>query len=468
MKKIFFLLFFLWSAIAGAECKKHIDPSKVIIFVDTNLASREIPTAEAGACARGERLIVIPKDYKNYDQLIIELRDADKDFMKCVNSKLLTSVCDLKAKKLNEIGEKLRGTILNYSALLTKELEQLKKTKAVVTSFIISGHDGGGNFGGEKGELNRDEIEKVFKNYPEVNKVESALLLGCYTGVKYEVKSWLSIFPNLHLVGGYDSTAPLSDKPAGLEYIQELLANEKKLVDTTDQKSLGKKLFNNIKSISELHAGIYIKTQCSVNTNANEFYYGSQTSEKGLEFLDSGECQKKEIIKEIRELEPRFKKYTSGEVEPPKDSTNGDLRKIYNRARKLEHCLVENKSSINLNAVFNLLFFNGIKDSFSDFYKDDLKKAEAILKDQSPLALKEVWVPTTENLKNKTRKQILDNIYKTYKLAATAGIPAKAATTLAWLGKIANQHFVSFQNPFSWHDHADKVEVPPDYSPLHF
>ncbi|RPJ73234.1 MAG: hypothetical protein EHM20_12580 [Alphaproteobacteria bacterium] len=69
MKKLFFILIVLASPLINAECNKKIDPKKVIIFIDTNTATPEIEKAEAGACARGERLVVIPKNHKEYHQL---------------------------------------------------------------------------------------------------------------------------------------------------------------------------------------------------------------------------------------------------------------------------------------------------------------------------------------------------------------------------------------------------------------
>lgn len=464
MRQIFFVFLILSSGVIHAECRKKIDPSKVIIFIDTNMAGKEIASAEAGACARGERLIVIPKDYKKHDELIIVYRKADQDLLKCYHNKLPSSICDAKTKKLQEAGVIMRDKILDYPSLLKTELQQLRKTKAVVKSVIISGHDGGGAFGGDKGEFDSDKIEKVFKEYPDVNKVESTLLLGCYTGVKHEVKIWRTLFPDLRLVGGYDASAPMSDKPEGLEYIQELLINEKKLLEKTDQKKLEKKLFSSIKSINSLNAGIYIKPQCVANSKVDAFYYGSQNKAKGLTEFLNGECQKPEVKKEIKEIMSRYRLYYSGELNPPSDTVNGEMRKIYNKSRKLEHCLQESNSVISLNSVFNLLFFNGVKESFAQFYKDDLKKIEKVLKDSKVIKLKDIWVPTAENLKNKSRKQILDNIYKIHGLSTTPGLPPAAAYALNWLGRVGNQHFVYFQNPFSWHDPADRVEVPAGYS----
>lgn len=616
MKNLFFILLVLSSPLISAECNRKIDPKKVIIFIDTNTATPEIEKAEAGACARGQRLVVIPKNHREYDQLFKASKQISQELMNCHANAPLSDHCMDLRKKENKIGEKiskLKENRLDYPALLKAELEALKKSKSSAVSFIISGHDGGGNFGGQKGNFSRYEIDKIFKDYPEENKVESALLLGCYTGVKFEVKHWKAAFPNLRLLGGYDSSAPLSERPAGLRYIQELLTNEKNLLGQTDHKKLEKKLYNSIKSINELRAGIYIKPTCVMGGTAEAFYYGSQSSNKGLEGLVVGECEKPEILQEIREMEPRFQMYYTGELEPPVDTANGELRKIYNKARKLEHCLTENNSSINLSPVFNLLFFNGIKESFADFYKDDLRKAEDILKDvnlddviknqekmikdiegqlaifksqneilsktpeiyveenkniyaedskkydqsltdpayasllekmpdlkqkefqvgfnfyrsppipltpeeqlkenelstlkmklnntkylidrattspgliiasnnsiikmyddsitkisaklsehkDNPSILKNVWVPTAENLKNKSRKEILGNIYKIYDLSITPGLPPKSAAALSWMGEVTNSHFANLQNPFSWHEYAEKVEAPP-------
>lgn len=466
MTKIFLIFLILWSSLIHAECRNKIDPSKVIIFIDTNMAGKEIASAEAGACARGEKLIVIPKDYEKHDEVIIAYRKADLDLLKCHHNKLPASVCDLKMKKLQELGVSMRDKILDYPSLLKNELQLLRKRKAVVKSFIISGHDGGGAFGGDKGEFGSEKIEKIFKQYPDVNKVESTLLLGCYTGVKHEVKIWQSLFPNLRLVGGYDASAPMSDKPEGLEYIQELLIDEKKLLEKTDKKKLEKKLFSSIKSINSLNAAIYIKPKCVADSKTGAFYYGSQNKELGLTEFLNGECKKSEVIKEMKEIESRFKLYYSGELNPPSDTVNGEMRKIYNKSRKLEHCLQESNSTVSLNAIFNLLFFNGVKESFSTFYKNDLKKVERVLTDSKIIKSYGVWVPTAENLKNKTRKEILHNIYKLHALSTNPEFSPAVGRALEWLGRVSNQHFVYFQNPFSWHDSGDKVERPANYTAL--
>lgn len=614
MKKLFFILLVLTSPLIKAECNRKIDPKQVIIFVDTNTSAPEIVKAEAGACARGQRLVIIPKNHKEYDLLFQSSKQIAQQLNNCRSKKSLNNNCSHLEKKENEISEKInnfRYASLNYSALLNDQLKELKKSNSSAVSFIISGHDGGGHFGGEKGRIGRDEIDKVFKDYPEVNKVKSALLLGCYTGVKFEVKQWASTFPDLHLLGGYDSTAPLSERPAGQQYVQELLLSENKLVEKSDQKKLEKKLFSSIKSLKELRAGIYIKPICSSKSDNEAFYYGSQNSDRGLEVLDFAECSKPEVIKDISEMTPLFEKYYSGELEPPADTTNGELRQIYNKTRRYEHCLDDNRSPITSSSVFNLLFYNGIKESFSDFYKDDLNKAEDILKNlnlddviknqekmlqdmeeqnnllksenekltnspelyieennkifdedskkydqllndpayasvleqmphlkkkftielrsyldfnyrtpeeelkakelsdlqekiaqlsykigaakafpaqvisqnnyminnyeyqisrisnklteykKNPSILQNIWVPTAQNLKNKSRKEIMINNHKIFDLASTPGFPPKINATLSWMGNVTNSHLVYLQNPFSWHEHTARVEAPP-------
>lgn len=470
MSRLIFFFLLLSPSLLRAECKKKIDPSKVILFVDTNWAGTEIATVEASACERGERLLVIPSDYKIHDQLVMDYRKADQIYGKCLKEssrkKIPYSACDAKEEARTKANDQMRSLNLDYRKLLRAELQKLKDSKSVVKSFIISGHDGGGLFGGDKGDFERDKVEEVFKDYPEVNKIESALLLGCYTGVRHEVKLWTSLFPELRLIGGYDASAPVSEKPEGLEYIKELLASEKTLLEKTDQKKLAKKINDHIKILNKISAGIYIKPYCVINSNVDAFYYGTDGKNKGLTEFLNGECKKPEVIKEIKDTEIQYKKYNTGELNPPSDTTNGELRKIYNKARRFEHCIDEGGYSISLNYVFNLLFFEGTKKSFSKLYKNDLDKADKIFKNQKNPSIKEVWVPTAENLNTKSRKEILDNIHKIHALASNKELPADLVNILSWMGSISNQHLVYFMNPFSWHAYTGKVEVPANYTPL--
>lgn len=612
MSKLILLLIFLLSTSAHAICKNKINPSKVIMFVDTNLSAQEIETAEKGACFRGERLVVIPKDHKEEDKYREALKLADIELMKCLDRKKIS--CLLLDQKSQDIEKKL-NKIRNrppFDELMKNELEELKKSKASLVSFIISGHDGGGMFSGEKGDLPRQTIGMILKDYPEVNKVQSAFLLGCYTGIKYEIANWKSIFPNLHLAGGYDASAPTSDKPFGHQYLLDLLTSEKALLQQADQKKLQAKLFGSVGSLKKLNSAVFIKSKCTMIDN-HGYYYGSHNMDAGLEQFDIADCESPKTKQALSSMLEKYNQYDSGELEPPSDTARGELRAMYNKARNSEHCLKEVSSPIpiGVNTVFNLLFFNGVKQSFASFYKSDLAKTEEILKvikpeeilknleelikkseeansklkkesellEKSPLlyseekqkiikennvklnslvegpamagllakvpglkekliapeiqyfdpptltnqetsqikaiyelkyqislqelelidlkysphkiqrlysqkisnyqylidqnknhsekikkdpsVIKNIWIPNATNLKNKSRKEILQNIHNIHGLLSIPGLPSKQEKALSWLSDVSSRHLERFtNNPFSWHELRNKVEAP--------
>lgn len=577
MKYLFVVLLFVVPLAVQAVCSNKIDPSKVIIFVDTNQSELEIATAEKSACARGEKFVSIPKDYP-----IVETKKPSS-FM---------------------------GMMIKSSMKLSTKaaLDDIRKSGGKLKSFIVSGHDGGGHFAGEKGRLTSQELLELMQEYKDVNDVSSALLLGCYTGVQKEIMKWRGIFPKIQLIGGYDGSAPLADRPQGHQYITELLTKESQLTSQADQKRLQNFTNANLRSLSGLNAAVFI--QCDETLREEGYYFSSKHREDGFAKMDTKKCLDEAVISK---LIADHAKYANGEVEPPKDTVNGEMRSIYNQARSLEHCLEITGKGVNASEAFNLLFYEGVKRNFSEFYKDDLvkvseefskldanemikaileknaamekkikdaeeevfllntpdlylkkiaedllnikKEKEALLnlpefanfktaltpdgqldptkmhlirpadfdsymkfnvvnnkendlknlaskkdndlatalaevkanKEQiikltksdvdsnrsivnelktNPDFTKNLWVPNTENLTNKTRKELLLNVNQLNKVLSMPGLSSKQRSVLTWTNSILNRHLIHFRNPFSWHEYVGKVEAPEIYRRL--
>jgi hypothetical protein len=370
------------SSLVQAACPNKVDPKKVVLFVDTNFSDLEIKHAEMAACKRGERLQVVPKNYKDYSQLIATKEIAQKKYWDCMSARLNpcndlnTSSMDAEKKyyqfqdKQQSIPDQLKAT-----------LEEIKAQEGKIKSFAVSGHNGGGSFSGAKGHLGRQEVGNLIAQYPEINEVSSLLLLGCYTGVKNEVSNWKSIFPKVSLIAGYDGSAPAYSRPQGHQYIEDILVKEKNLTALKDVKKINSMAKSLISSIDGLNSAVYLKTMCKEDEEG--FYYSSMG---GREFdqLKLSECEKAMI--ELRTVYSAFQNYESGEVEPPKDTVNGNLRKIYNKVRANEHCLESDYSlaGINSHKVFNMLFLEGVKKNFAEYYQDDLKEAEEIIASINP------------------------------------------------------------------------------------
>lgn len=380
MKKLIPAVVFSLTALSvHAVCNKKVDPNKVMLFVDTNDSGLEIATSEKAACQRGERLVVVPKNYKEYEKYITASENARKKYESCQKT---NAPCADEQKKYSEA--RTAHTEFSYRqkniSVQTKEaMEEIKNAGGKLQNVTISGHDGGGHFGGHKGGFSRYDFARIIKDFPEINDVKSLLLLGCYTGVPKEVIEWKHIFPEIKIIAGYDGSAPLSDKPAGHQYITDILLKEKQLLQNADQKKLQSYAKQAIQGLSMMNAAMYL--ECNDGTNEAEFYYGSQKEGKNFRPFDIKECEGKR--NEIEQLNATIQKYQSGELEPPKDTANGELRQIYNQARRIEHCGEIVGTKLNLNAVFNLLFYEGVKKNYTNFYKDDLAEVEKILADMS-------------------------------------------------------------------------------------
>lgn len=369
------ILFFSYSAFA--VCKNKIDSSKVMMFVDVNESDLEIITAEKAACARGQKLVVIPNDYKVYSSELKKADNAKIASEKCLKTKK-ASCTDL-VTKAEEAQSKYEEFLKNqkpYKDQIRDEFQKIQNDKAKLENFTISGHDGGGDFGGKKARIGRSEIQDVVKDFPDINNVKSVLLLGCYTGVPKEISQWMQVFPDLKLMGGFDGSAPLAFRPEGHDYFYNLLTQERQLTTTADQKRIQSVLNKNFKSLKVITAAMYIKPECQGTESDKAFYYGDLGESKGLGEFDVQECEKvKPKLLAINEL---LSKYDNGEMEPPTETSKSELRTLYSQVRRYEHCS-ETLGDLASTKAFGLLFFHGIKDNFGNFYKDDLAKVENYL-----------------------------------------------------------------------------------------
>ncbi|MCM2351578.1 MAG: hypothetical protein NDI69_16260 [Bacteriovoracaceae bacterium] len=377
MKKLIFsfTLLSLSPLLAQANCNKKIDPSKVMLFVDTNNSELEIITSQKAACERGERLVVVPKNYKDYKKYTDKLIETEKRIRKCLNTKA-ADACKEEDKHYSNANSELAAFKQSQPSIRTgisEAMAEIKATNGKLQVFTVSGHDGGGSFGGNKGDFSRYELAEIMKEHQDINETTSILLLGCYTGVQNEIYAWKSIFPSARMIAGYDGSAPLADRPQGHQYITDLLLKEKELLKNSDEKKLMSFAQNNIKSLNQLHAAMYVN--CEDDT---EFYYGSDGTKKNFKAFNTKECLEKKD--EIKALAKEVDKYQLGILEPPLN-TQAELRQLYNKARRYEHCLQLTETELNVSNLFNLLFYQGVKESFASYYKDDLSKAESILAD---------------------------------------------------------------------------------------
>lgn len=372
------LVFSLNLNVLWANCTKKIDPSKVMLFLDLNNSALEIETTAKTACERGQRLVVIPKEYKKYATYVSQVELALKNHSNCIKKK--KSNCSTEEKQKTTAYAKLgeyNSTQVSIHDALKNEFDEIRNSKASLENFIISGHDGGGAYSGYKSTFSREAIGEILKDYQDINNVKSAMLLGCYTGVQSETQKWQTIFPDVRLIAGYDGSGPLADRPAGHQYIEDILIKEKNIVAQADQKKLNNYVKANLRSLKDINAAIFVKPKCQTSSEETTYYYGSKDPEKSLKPFDPKACAREAL--KISDLIIKFQKYDAGELEIPKDTANGELRHIYNLARANEHC-EEFERQLNATKLFNLLFYEGVTQNFANFYEKDFEKAESIFK----------------------------------------------------------------------------------------
>lgn len=611
MGKQLFIVLLLSYSLQSLACDKKINNAKVDLFVDTNQSELEIEVARKAACARGERLVVIPKNYKDYTKYTKSVQDAQKKLDLCFSTNKIGDYFSETAKQ--KCGPQMEAKNAAYKARKDFNLQQpqlsdqvkagmetIKKENAKVVSVAISGHDGGGHFGGDKGDFSRYDMAKIMAEFPEQNEVSSLLLLGCYTGVTNEVKNWRSIFPKVKLIGGYDGSAPLSTRPQGHEYIMDIMMNEKKIIAINKSSAVDSEVKRMLAGIEGLNAAVWVDPLCS--EEGKGFYYASKL-DRTFRVLDPSACEK--AMQELAQIAPEFDKYNSGELEPPTDTgPNGPLRKIYDKVRTHQHCLkagmgsTQNLYGLNDSAAFNLLFWEGVKKNYAEFYDKDMQEAQKIMdaikaedvikgteesiadlvrqmeevkkeieeykadpekfkqklhvqfleaekeknefmnssqyqtlmnrvgrdpriqlttEEQKLIAkgnelmsksatlqynfgsvsqgyflnnkegllrmheqtisqrndviiklknepdmFKKVFAPTKAALKDKTRKQILENVHNIHKLMNVSGLSHEQRGALSFISSTSDHHLRYFQNPFSWHEYTGhQPETPP-------
>lgn len=114
------------SSLQSWACSNKVDPSKVILFIDTNFSDLEIKTAQKAACKRGERLAIVPKNYQAYTDLIHAYEKNQKVYDKCVRS---TGDCTEVAESTRNSHLKLMDLSASQPTIKEQIKEQLKELK---------------------------------------------------------------------------------------------------------------------------------------------------------------------------------------------------------------------------------------------------------------------------------------------------------------------------------------------------
>lgn len=345
-----------------------------ILFIDVNDSPKEITSAKKAAEKRGEKLIVIPSSEQiKSDPSITKIRNEiarlETARSKCKNN------CDDLDDKIYEQKELYNTQLKNKKLYLDSEginyhLNQLKKKNVTITSVIVSGHDGNGEFFGLNGSFTETDFsEAIHDNAPIGDSIRSLMLWGCYaTNISGAFNLWKDSAPNIEMIAGFNEIAPSNIRQSSFDYLEDVLVKEKQLTAEKDAKAL-QKAFLNLKSVTQMKSALCVRDNYVTPNRANSL--------KELKNM----CTPPEKLSAITKKYNCYIKGLEGCTDIPTDTRNGEIRKFYNQLQDVSHCdLVDPHFSLDASALLRLVFFNTVRDNFSSSYGQELDRFDNDLK----------------------------------------------------------------------------------------
>lgn len=377
MKKIFFFAMILMSHTVLAD----------VLFIDLNNSNKEIEAAKKAAISRGEKLIVLPQMSSKDQKEMLSLTAAftlEKNKLKkqgCPTSddeaETMTfdyEQCDSLGVKFNQLKsqrEEISNRYFLDKPTLISEFKKLKDQKVSLSALVVSGHDGNAHFFGENANFNEEELREAFKkNSPLGDQIRSLMLWGCYTANIASIsKNWKTMLPNVELIAGFDGSAPAGYQIGSSTYLQDVLTQEKRLTQIKDKKILQKN-FKALKNVREMTAALCV----------GDSYVTNQVSLSLSEMY--GMCSKIDYNR-IKEIYECYKNASSPRcANPPENTSNSELRSIYNQLQQTIHCQEINfqPDLPSPDILIRLIFFTNVKANLAKQSKQDLLALDQWLK----------------------------------------------------------------------------------------
>ncbi|AUN99360.1 hypothetical protein C0V70_14850 [Bacteriovorax stolpii] len=227
-----------------------------VLFIDLNNVEQEIEVARKAAALRGEKLIVLPLDRDSYKNPVKSKLDQEysriyaRYEMACRNQE--SPACQKAATEVSEMEIRISKipSVKNYDA--AKLQEDMATIKENISSVMISGHDGGGNFTGEFGQITGREFLSSLKNFSGRDDIRSLYLLGCNSATTHTLAAlWRNALPKAQFIAGYEGIGYLRDNGLGHAFIKNVMAEEQKIIASSTMADALKKfraLFSNDKT----------------------------------------------------------------------------------------------------------------------------------------------------------------------------------------------------------------------------
>lgn len=460
MRLGYFLFSFILLNTSYAACDKKITTKNVIFFIDMNGGTKELDEAKKAACDRGQKIVIYPEQTAAIYKLTNDKSFYENKFkaLKCDKDPSFKGCKEVGSKK-DAVIDQLKEKAVQFSVPDLKEkLRKLHDEQGEsVENLVISGHSDGKTIFGVYGTAQREGIQTSFKDLPDKGKsVTSLVMLACYSANPSTILSWKKNLPELKMIAGSDASASASDRPAGLKYLRDLLMKMKQLTADADQESLKKRLKVLIPTLKEVNSAIYIDSnKCGEALGDKRFFYSKSSG--GLNVFNPEECAK--AVEKYKTQEDEIKGYMDGTTPIPTETHGTALREIYSFMRQNAHCLEAGEAQYTADMLYGLLFYHQVKINAIRALKKEADEVNALLKDFGGL---KTWPLTEENIKNKSRKEILDNLEAISGMIGPMGGPEvfEAIEKLEW--SLKSMTCVSPE----WHDIQANPRTPLCAAPL--
>jgi hypothetical protein len=399
MKIVFVILLNIFSLnlFANYNCKTSVNPTKVVLFVNTNYSHGEADKAAHAACERGETFKMIPAEAisKEFERKEVALKNAWNAFDKNCSFPL-NPACHKKSQDLNQqtnnLDKEKKSAEVNPTKL-NQLLVGFASKNIAVTSMVISGHDGGGNIHGALGEVNKfdiiDAMKGSYKNKPNLlAQFNSVFMWGCWTMGPSEVSIWKDNLPSLKMCSGFYDMGPLNTTEASQTVLHDLLVKEKSIVGSSEEAKV-KNLISQVQNINQTWAAVYAEAKCGKNM----YFYRTQgqsfsldpNEDAGTHFVNfdkSFDCHKAE--EDLKNVRAEFQKYFSGAVPVPADTRTSPLRQIYAFVRSHSHCIKAN-DLLNGDRILMMVFQKAVNENFAKVFQKELASAATEFKNLDAL-----------------------------------------------------------------------------------
>jgi hypothetical protein len=365
------VLLIILSTLAPAislACNKPVNPKSVVLFLNVNRQDQEKAALRKAACDRGDVFI------------------------------------DWPSSKSDKITKK---SLEDFVVALEKQGRNIR-------TLAVSGHNGGSSiyadwetqYGGSR-KIRYEDLVSVFRSRKRgiTQNIEAVYLMGCYSGSHYKYSSLKEGFPNTSIISGYDSMAPLGSNPLSYNSVIKMMKAERNIQNAQTTRLLEKTLKDAATSTERYQCSAFVRDRNGVEW----FFRKSPSGQPHLQSFSGDICDEVYDSKKTQ-LKYTFHQFLEGsiDIDSRYNTSTGQMRGVYNALRRYDGCFKRKDRMPSVETALLLNFYNNAKVNIAGAFAKKIREADDLLRSKGLGQL--AGKLTVDNIKNMSRKQILDYI----------------------------------------------------------